>query len=179
QLALSPDGTHLAWSGYEDTRDGTALFLRRLDGDETRRLPGTEDAKQPFFSPDGRWVAFLMGRKLRRVSVDGGLVIDVAELPSSPMGASGAPTGRIYLGALDAGLRWVPAEGGKAQELTAYDRAREVGHRLPSLLPDDRTILMTTMPIAFGVKTRVEAVSIRSGERKVLVEDGADARYLQ
>ena len=72
----------------------------------------------------------------------------------------------------------MPAEGGRPREITTVDRAREADHQLPSVLPGGHALLLTTMTHVFGGRARVEAVSLASGERKVVVEDGADARYL-
>ncbi len=188
ELALSPDGTLLVWTSRpDDDPTASALYLRRLDTGEVTRLPGTEGAAQPFFSPDGRWIGFsvvvwekaLASRQLlRKVPVEGGLAVDLAELPLRPMGASWEPDGRIYLGSLDGGIQWVSAEGGRPVAITTPDPAREVGHRLPSVLPGGRTLLFTTMPYKLGVRARIEAVLLASGERKVVVEEAADARYL-
>jgi Tol biopolymer transport system component len=147
------------------------------------RLPGTEGGSQPFFSPDGRWIGFCAwkgsGRyRLRKIPAEGGLAVDLADLPWLPAGARWEGDGRILLGSPGRGIHSVPAEGGPARELTTVESARETGHRLPSLLPDGRTLLMTTLPHEYGTQARVEAVSPTGGERKVLLEDAADARYL-
>ena len=56
-LALSPDGTHLA---YVATSSGTAqLYLHSMDTVEAQPIAGTEDATSPFFSPNGQWLGFL------------------------------------------------------------------------------------------------------------------------
>jgi eukaryotic-like serine/threonine-protein kinase len=65
-----------------------------------------------------------------------------------------------------------------ASTLTKTDAAREATHRLPHLLPGGRALLMTTMASSMGTVARVEWLSLDTGKRKVLVQDGADARYL-
>jgi serine/threonine protein kinase len=115
-LALSPDGTLLVWSSGHPP----GLLVRRLDTGDVARIPEAGDKKggQPFFSPDGRWIGFAGSEgpgqpmQLRKVPVEGGLVVDLAELSEMPMGASWGPDGRIYLGSEKQGLQWVPAEGG-------------------------------------------------------------------
>jgi hypothetical protein len=144
------------------------------------RIAGTEGASQPLFSPDGRWLAFLAQGKLRKVPAEGGLVIDLAEvrrLPA-PMGGTWDAEGRILLGSNLAGLFWVPAEGGRLQVLTTVDPRRETGHLQPFVLPGGRALLFTTRPHPWGIRAQVEALVLATGERKVLVEDCADARYL-
>jgi len=97
------------------------------------------------------------------------------------MGAAWAEDGRIYLGSRSGargGIRSVPAEGGELKEVTRIDRSRESGHRLPWALPGGRALLFTAMANEYGLLARIEAVSLASGERKVVVEDAADPRYL-
>jgi serine/threonine-protein kinase len=183
ELALSPDGRLLAWSGSPDpARERSSLYVRAMDTGEVRRIPGTEGAHIPFFSPDGRSIGFysLTTRMLRKAPVGGGLAVDLAAWkgdPVLPMGASWAEDGRIFLGSFT-GLHWVPSEGGPLRALTTAEPAREFGHRLPWALPGGRALLFTTMPHPFGIRAQVEAVTLDSGARKVVVEDAADARYL-
>ncbi|HSD25763.1 MAG TPA: protein kinase [Vicinamibacteria bacterium] len=182
ELALGPDGRMLVWSASPDGSAASAMLYRRpLDSDEVKPIPGTDGGRQPFFSPDGRWVGFYdsRGGRLRKIAVEGGLAVDLAESgPVAPMGASWAADGKIVLGNQGRGLDWIPAEGGSARALTTVDSTREVGHRLPWVLPGGQAVLFTTVPHLWGVRARVEAVLLGSGARTVLVEDAADARYL-
>ena len=182
QLALSPDGRVLVWSARATSAPfSAALYERPLDRDEVKLIPGTTGADQPFFSPDGRWVGFYddSRKRLRKIPVEGGLAVDLGESDVwGPMGACWTADGKIVLGHEGKGLDWIPAEGGAPRVLTTVDRAREIGHRLPWVLPGGKAILFTTMPHPWGVRARVEAVSLASGVRKVLVEDAADGRYL-
>ena len=50
-------------------------------------LAGTENAANPFFSPDGQWVAFFDAAKLKKVAVTGGAVVTIADAPNSRGGA--------------------------------------------------------------------------------------------
>jgi serine/threonine-protein kinase len=66
-VAISPDGTRLAYASGKPTR----LFIRRLDQARSTELPGTLDVSRPFFSPDGHWVGFVASDKLNKISVEG------------------------------------------------------------------------------------------------------------
>ncbi len=57
------------------------LFVRRLDQLQAVALAGTEDASYPFFSPDGQWIAFFAGGKLKKVSVTGGAPLKLCDAP--------------------------------------------------------------------------------------------------
>jgi serine/threonine-protein kinase len=184
EIALSPDGTALVWSGSPDgTPEKASLYRRQLDEAEATRIPGTEGASQPFFSPDGQWLGFYDSgsAKLCKIPSAGGLAVDlVAWRPAfyGPMGAVWTQEGKIILGTEDEGLVWIPAEGGRPQPITTMDPERETGHRLPHLLPGGEALLFTVMPHLWGVRARVEAVDLRTGERRVVVEDAADGRYV-
>lgn len=78
-IALSPRGTMLAFSAeYEGVG---RLFVRDFSASEPRVLSGTEDGSSPFFSPDGRWLAFLAGGKLKKVPSAGGPAMTIGDAP--------------------------------------------------------------------------------------------------
>jgi Tol biopolymer transport system component len=56
-IQISPDGQTLAFVGQKDG-GVTQLYVRRLDQLQATMLAGTDDANNPFFSPDGKWIAF-------------------------------------------------------------------------------------------------------------------------
>ena len=88
-VALSPDGTHLA---YVARQGGIQqLYLRAMDSLEAMPIPGTEGAVNPFFSPDGQWVGFFAGGTLKKVSVNGGAAINPRQCCESSWGQLGRP----------------------------------------------------------------------------------------
>ncbi|MBK8249851.1 MAG: serine/threonine-protein kinase [Gemmatimonadetes bacterium] len=77
-LSVSPDGDFIVYVAHRGTAN--ELWYRSLVSDEARPLPGTRGGYLPAISPDGRWVAFVDGKVLRKVAVDGGAPpSDVAE----------------------------------------------------------------------------------------------------
>ena len=83
--AISPDGKSVVFSG---SREGKVqLWIRRLDSLESRPLPGTEDGRLPFWSPDGRSIGFQAGGKIRRIDVAGGPPLDLAVATRPTRGA--------------------------------------------------------------------------------------------
>jgi Tol biopolymer transport system component len=141
-FGLSPDGRHLAFVGRGP--DGIArLWIRAIDSLEVRVLPGSEMpdiTPPPFWSPDGRFVAFDAGGRLKKLDVSGGLPQTLCDLPkgSVAVGGSWNRDGDIIFGNFGALLR-VRDTGGVAVPVTALDPARkEEFHLLPTFLPDGR-----------------------------------------
>jgi eukaryotic-like serine/threonine-protein kinase len=140
-FGLSPDGRHLAFVGRGS--DGIArLWTRTMDSLEVRLLPGseTDDASpQPFWSPDGRYVVFEAGGKLKKLDVSGGLPQTLCDVPSVAVGGSWNRDGDIIFGNITGGVLRVRDTGGVAVPITTLDPSRkEEFHLLPSFLPDGR-----------------------------------------
>jgi serine/threonine-protein kinase len=82
-VRLSPDGGTLAYISSQGDR--LAIFTRRLDDLQPRRLEGTDDATSIAFSPDGRWIAFLVGNQVRKVPVEGGAPVAIPVQGGAPI----------------------------------------------------------------------------------------------
>ena len=71
------------------------LYTRKLDQAAATDLPLTTGATSPFFSPDGQWIGFVAGGKLRKISVEGGAEIVLCDAASSYTGADWGEDGNI------------------------------------------------------------------------------------
>jgi len=180
ELALSPDGRYLVYSASSDGQESNArLYRHALENAKGEEIPGTEGGRTPFFSPDGKWIGFWAQNKLWKVPASGGIPSVLCNgLTLPPMGASWRPDGRIAIGTYKEGLQAVDAAGGKQEKLTALDVTKEASHRLPQFLPNGKALLFTVMPLTQGTQAHIEVLSLESGTRKVLIEEGADARYV-
>src|SRR5262249_15982331 len=87
-LAISPDGTRLVFP-IRGANGNSQLATRLLSQATPTPLPGTENAADPFFSPDGQWIGFNADRKLKKISVLGGAAVVLCNAPVLPGGAWG------------------------------------------------------------------------------------------
>ena len=113
------------------------LYLRPLDSMVTRPLPCTQDASQPFWSPDSKSIAFASEGKLKRIEVAGGAIMSLADARTNAPGGSWSSDGVILFGneAVD-GIDRIAASGGMASAVTRIDRqAGYVRHMHPRFLP--------------------------------------------
>jgi len=174
-VALSPDGTHLA---YVARQGGTQqLYLRAMGSLEARAIPGTEEAEEPFFSPDGQSVGFFAGGKLKKVSVSGGAPLTLSDVVL-PYGASWGSRGLIAFGPSFAGvLQQVSEAGGIPQPLTRSEKG-DVSQRWPEFLPDGKALLFAAGPSGFAfINTQVAVQSVVTGERRNLIQGGTLPHY--
>ena len=138
-LALSADGTQLAFTVLR-AAPRPRLFVRTLASGAVRELPGTAGASFPFWSPDGRWVAFFAEGELRTVAADGGPVTTVAAA-LVPRGGAWAPDGTILFAA-DPGVLYRVAPGG-GPPAAVTKRGAEGLHERPIFLPDGHRFLFS------------------------------------
>jgi serine/threonine-protein kinase len=85
---LSPDGKRVVYTGRG--ADGKSrLYTRTLDREQAVPLAGTENCDMPFISPDGQWLGFFTSvgfgsrYKLKKISVEGGATIELADAVDS------------------------------------------------------------------------------------------------
>lgn len=180
-FALSPDGRTLVFSAVRANRRG--LYIRHFDEAEATIIPGTDDADNPFFSPDGEWVGFFVAGAIRKLPIAGGPSILVAEtsLRVGVLGASWGDDDRIVFGQPSGALLEVVASGGTPTAIIAPKPSTgEVTYRLPHVLPGSDAILFTVTRHRFPRwdQTQVHVYSRRTGLTKLLINGGADARYL-
>jgi len=179
RLGVSPDGTRIAYVGNVGGK--VQLFLRRVDSFQTTPLPNTDDATDPFFSPDGQWVGFFTSNKLEKISANGGAPIVLCDA-SGERGGSWAPDNTIvFAGASSAGLSRVSADGGKPEPLTRLDSQKgENSHRWPQVLPGGKAVLFTikTTKTSTFNEALIAVESLATHERRIVVHGGSYGRYL-
>jgi eukaryotic-like serine/threonine-protein kinase len=175
-IAISPDGRVAVFTG---SRGNVAqLYARALERDEATPIPGTEGGVSPFFSADGASIGFWVGSTLKRVPIAGGQAATIAEIADGGRGsATWADDGTIFV-ANGAGISSVSSTGGTPTSLVASDRAKNLRHLLPHALPGGKAIVFTTVAGGGWETANIVLLSVESGEQRVLVKNGADARYV-
>ena len=189
-VELSPNGRQIAFvsRSTEPNAPARRIFVRNLSGWDSIAVPGTENAQNPFFSPDGEWLGFQQGRQIKKVSLAGGMPVTLVENLNNAGGDWGPPgiawgkNGTIvFPQSLGVGLSMVRDTGGEVQEFTTIDAAaNESSHRLPHFLPDGNAVLFTVLRYATITPDWKRAqvwVKPLKGERKLLLENAMDARY--
>jgi len=174
-VSLSPDGNHVV---YVANREGIQqLYLRAMDTLEAKPIPGTEGAVNPFFSPDGLWLGFFAGGKLKKVSVSGGPALSLADA-AVPLGASWNALGTIIFVPITFGvLEQVSEAGGAPLPLTRLEKG-EITHRWPEFLPGGKAVLFTAGTTGGDMtNAKVAVLSIGTGERRDLIPAGTRPRY--
>ena len=141
-LALSPDGKRLAFIALAATGEPT-LWVRTLDSVDAQKLQGTEGAATPFWSPDGRYIGFFAGGKLKTIEAYGGPIQILTEVSADTRGGTWGPDGTIVFSPNPGSpLFQVSVKGGPATQITELDQQRnQTSHRWPWFLPDGRHYL--------------------------------------
>ena len=159
-IAFSPDGAHLVYAAAHGST--SHLYVRDMSTSETRRIPKTNAATDPFFSPDGRWIGFFAKSRLMKVRLAGGEpeVITERIVQLWTGGATWGSAALIVFAGID-GLYVVSADGGEPEQLTTDPR-----DSLPKFLPDGRRVLFTSaLP---GDEKQIAIVNIETREQSLL-----------
>ena len=170
---ISPDGTRLAYLSRGH------LFTRQLDQSAASELAVTPGATSPFFSPDGLWIGYIAGGKLRKISVEGGAEVTLCDTAASYTGADWGEDGSIIASLrVSGGLSRVFSTGGTPTPVTELE-GQERTHRWPQVLPGAKAILFTAENATVGFDDgKIEVVTLADHRRKNLLRGGTYGRYV-
>lgn len=172
-MALSRDGRVLVYVGEE--RGQRHLFLRPMGSSEARRVSETEGARDPFFSPNGEWIAFFADGKLKKVSTGGGSPIVLTD--ASAAGGSWR-NGTIAFVLPSGEVATVGEDGGTVERQTELDVGRgEFTHAWPELLPDGGALLFTTVDASLG-SPHIMLHDLKTGDKTTVIEGARKGRYV-
>ena len=138
--AISPDGKFLAVIAMRNGH--TQLWLRRMDASEAQPIAGSEDAANPFWSPDSRYIGFFVPGKLKKADVSGGAVSDICAAGAFGMGGAWSSRGVIVFATLADALRRVSDSGGTPEPIPGVDLSSDaLGQYWPMFLPDGNHVI--------------------------------------
>src|SRR5262249_48167510 len=175
-VAISPDAKHVVFSSVD-----SQLYLRPVDRLETKPISGARGGA-PFFSPDGQWVAYRdpVARATKKVSLSGGAPITMFR-SDLLYGAAWGTDGYVYATVGYPGVvNRIRADGGTLEEVSRFGtQKREWIHKFVELLPGGEALLFTAAGEGMDSydDARIIAHSLKTGQRKTVVEGGSCARY--
>src|SRR5262245_35621045 len=176
-FAVSPDGRALVFSGMTPGAK-PMLWLRSLDRVDARQLGGTEDAQDPFWSPDGRSIGFFASGMLRQIPAEGGAVKVINQIRGDFRGATWGTRDTILVASGAEGIVSMNAMGGPTTPVTVVDTSRhENTHRNPSFLPDGLHFLFSV--IGSGEENGVYVGSVDGKTKKLLLHVLTSAVYAE
>jgi serine/threonine-protein kinase len=140
-VAISPDGSAVVYTAVRNSV--SELVLRRLDQLESHAIAGTEGASDPFFSPDGQEIGFVVADEIRRVPMQGGQSVTVWRGDPSFSGACWGSDNRIVF-SQDSSLFRIDSSGGQPEKIADPDAAKgEMDYDRPITLPGGQAVLYT------------------------------------
>lgn len=169
QFAISPDGSAIAFVAEGQRKQ--LIFVRTLSSGTTQPLQGTEGATYPFWSGDGRNLAFFADSKLKRVPAAGGVVQILCDAPTGRGGTWNKEGVIVFTPGLKEPLFKIADSGGTPAAVTVTKQSAGFqSHRWPSFLPDGKHFLFTT-------DDGVGVGSLDSMESHVFLETKSNAIY--
>jgi serine/threonine-protein kinase len=174
-LAISRDGSRIA---FVEENAGGRLWVRSRDDLHARLLPETQGARMPAFSPDGQWIAFTTGTKLRKVRTDGGGSITLADSASSIFGGvAWLDDGTLVYTDQTLGLRRVNQAGGTSRPLVTTTQMSGRAAAMAEPLPGARGVFITLCN-SNCITQDLAVVDLKSGKFTTLVPNAIRAWYL-
>ena len=174
-VSFAPDGKGFAYGAIDGADSARRLYVRRFDDLHARRYSGTDSVTYLGYSPDGEWIAFTIGRAIKKLRVSTGAISTLGVVDFDPYGISwGVDTTLIV--ASGGNLFAFPAAGGAARKLVINDSAPH-SPRFPLALSDGDRIIYASAQGA-GTTLVLEMLRIKSGEVRSLAIPGVpDAVY--
>src|SRR5450631_871515 len=178
-IAVAPNGHTIAVVAYQESARKNMIWIYELGSQGTRSLAGTEGASYPFWSADGRSIAFFADAQLKKLEVAGGPVQTICDAPQGRGGTWNKDGVIVFAPETTAGLFRVPASGGTATRISRLDTSRGEGSlRWPVFLPDGKHFLYLVGNFT-GQKgfNAIFVGSLDSNEKRLVVESTANAAY--
>ena len=167
---IARDGGRIAYVS-SDGATPQRLYVKEPNEFEARVIPGTEGAAEPFFSPDGRWIAFFAKGRLFKVDLQGGAPVAIGDAPSPLGGTWREDDTLVFTPTWNGGLYRMNANGGQPEPLIRPDKKTEYAYTWPYFLPGGRELIFTT----WGTSFTISRLTLTGLDRTIIerVETGA------
>ncbi len=174
-IAVSPDGRTIVFVAKPESSGPSSLYIRPVGAVASVKLAGTDNAAQPFWSPDSQFIAYVSSGKLKKVAASGGAVQDLCDAMDLSGGAWSETQGGTIVFGTPKGLVAVSDQGGQTTLVTELGQA-ETGHLWPSFLPDGRHVAYLAWSAAAATRA-IYVGSLDSKERTQLVAAESNPVY--
>jgi serine/threonine protein kinase len=173
-FAVSPNGSQIIYGALEN--DGSQqLWLHSLAEGTSRVLDGTEGGRHPFWSPEGHAIGFFANNKLKKLTLENGVIEILADAPGRA-GGTWSQHGVIVI-ARRSGMFQIPAAGGNTESVTASDGV-DLERLFPSFLPDGKHFLYLSRDYSSAEeKHELRVGSVDGGPHKVIMASDSAAVY--
>ena len=178
---LLPDGSALVYVG-KAPNGGTQLWIKKRSELHATPLGGTGGASNAFASPDGKWIGFIAGGKLKKIPTTGGEPTTLADASCLSVACTGGAESGTWL---DDGriafvstgvLVAIASAGGTVDTLVTSAAVAGFAPILPAALPGSRGLLFTACTL-YCNKADVHVVDLKTRKVRLLVENAIFPRY--
>ena len=174
---LSPDGRTIVFRVRKD--NSAKLFVRRLDQLEATELAGTENAPNPFFSPDGASLGFFASSGLKTIPIAGGAATTLIDAATG-RGAAWAENGDIIFQSSvlpKTPLVRITAAGAPTDRGTTL-APEEATHRWPQFLPGGKVLYSGNSDVSEWNNGTLRVQTEPGVAGKVVLRGGFHGRYV-
>ncbi|HSQ83595.1 MAG TPA: adenylate/guanylate cyclase domain-containing protein, partial [Desulfobacterales bacterium] len=173
-FTVSSDSEFLIYAGRTD--NSSFLYRRSLNSQNCELIPGTENAENPFVSPNNKWIGFYAENAIRKIPVIGGRSTIICYSKESPNCTWLENDSIIFGGNQMEGLSIVHSSGGEVRSLTVLDLANEeLGHYEPSVIPGTSKVLYSVQSVAEFLSINV--LDLETGKDVVLIRGASNPQY--
>ncbi len=178
---ISHNGKSIVFAGTDSTGK-SELWLRPLNSENAKALPGTEGAYYPFWSPDDKFVAYFIPNRLMKIDLSTGLSNEICPALDGRGGTWNQKGDIVFSPNSIGGLYLVSSNSGIPEEVVEPDTTiRDQSLRFPSFLPDGVHFLYSIENDFFGASPSdvVKVGSINSNVDKVVLSGSTNTEYAE
>ena len=172
-ISLSPNGSVIAYVGGPSN----ALFVRSLeDARGVRKIEGSDNARCPSFSPDGRWILFTTDYHLVKIPASGGTPTAVVDSTVDQCALWIADKQILF--ERNASLFTVSPDGGARTLVARFDTLNDIRElHLSQVLPNGKAALVSFVATAPSSRSELGTLSLTDGKVTRLGKHGVAPRY--